>query len=43
VKGCVTIFDPREAIFDNILGHDHVDLTVLYCLRDISIVMIIWK
>jgi hypothetical protein len=35
--------DPREAILDNILGHDHVGLTILYCPRNISPVMTIWK
>jgi hypothetical protein len=27
-KGCVTIFDLREAILDNILRDDHVGLTI---------------
>jgi hypothetical protein len=37
------VFDPREAILDNILGHDHVDLTIFYYLKNISTVMTIWK
>jgi hypothetical protein len=36
-------FDAREAIMDDILGHDHVRLTIFYCPRDISVVMAIWK
>jgi hypothetical protein len=35
--------NPREVILDNILGHDHVSLTILYCPRNISMVMTIWK
>ncbi len=37
------VFDLKEAILDNILGHDHVDLTIFYCLRDILIILTIWK
>jgi hypothetical protein len=37
------IFDPKESILDNILGDDHVGLTILYYLGNISIVMTIWK
>jgi hypothetical protein len=37
------IFDPREAIMDDILGHDHVSLTIFYYLGNISVVMTIWK
>ncbi len=33
----------REAILDNILGDDDVNLTIVYCPGNISIVMIIWK
>jgi hypothetical protein len=33
----------KEAILDDILGHDHVGLTIFYCLGDISVVMIIGK
>jgi hypothetical protein len=36
-------FDPREVILDDIFGHDYVNLTILYCLGDILVVMIIWK
>jgi hypothetical protein len=42
-KGYVTMFDLREAILDNIFKHDHVDLTILYCPKDILMVLIIWK
>ncbi len=43
MKGHVMVFDMKEAILDNILGHDHVGLTILYCLRDILAVLTIWK
>ncbi len=43
MKGHVMVFDMREAILDNILGHDHVDLTILYYFRNISVVLTIWK
>ncbi len=43
VKGHVTTSNPKEAILDNILGDDHVNLTILYCLEDISTMMTIWK
>ncbi len=43
MKGCVAVFDMREAILDNILGHDHVDLTIFYCPKDILVVLTIWK
>ncbi len=43
VEGHVKVSNPREAILDNIFGHDHVDLTILCCPRDISMVMTIWK
>ncbi len=36
-------FDPREAIFNNIIGDYHVDLTILYYPRNISTLMTIWK
>jgi len=39
----VTVVDTKEAILDDILGHDHVGLTILYCPKSISEVMIIWK
>jgi len=39
MKGHVTIFDMKEAILDNILGHDHVDLTIFYCLKNILVVL----
>jgi hypothetical protein len=40
---CVMASDLREVILDIILGDDHVGLTILYCLGDISMVMTIWK
>jgi len=43
MRGHVTTSNPREAILDDILKHDHAGLTILYCLGDISIVMTIWK
>jgi len=36
-------FDLREAIMDDILGDDHVDLTILYYPGDISTIMTFWK
>jgi hypothetical protein len=42
-RGHMMAFDPREAIMDNILEDDHVNLTILYYLKDISTVMTIWK
>jgi hypothetical protein len=33
----------KEAIMDDILGDNHVSLTIFYCPRNISIVMTIWK
>jgi hypothetical protein len=30
-KGCVAAFNLREAILDDMLGHDHVGLTIFYC------------
>ncbi len=43
VKGHVTASNPRKAIMDDILGQDHVDLTIYYYTRNISMVMTIWK
>jgi len=43
VRGRVTPFDPREAIMDDILGHDYVGLTIFYCHGDKSMVMSISK
>jgi hypothetical protein len=37
------VSDMKEAILDDILGHDNVNLTIFYYPRDISMVMIIWK
>jgi len=43
VKGRVITSDPREAILDNIIGQDHVGLTIFYYPRDLSMIMTIWK
>jgi hypothetical protein len=37
------MFNLREAIMDDILGDDHVGLTIFYCLGNISTVMTVWK
>jgi hypothetical protein len=34
---------PKGTIVDNLLGEDHVKVNILYCLNNISMVMIIWK
>jgi hypothetical protein len=39
----MTTFDPKEAIMDDILENDHVNLTIFYYIGDISAVMTIWK
>ncbi len=39
----VIAYDAREVIFDNQLGEDHVKVSILYHLNNISVVMIIWK
>ncbi len=39
-KGHVMATDSKETIMDNIFGHDHVGLTILYCPGDISVEMI---
>jgi hypothetical protein len=39
----VTTSNPREAILNDIFGCDHFGLTILYCPRDISAIMTIWK
>ncbi len=41
--GCVIACDPREAIFDNQFGEDHVEVSILYCSNNILVVMTIWK
>ncbi len=33
VRGRVVASNPRETIMDDILGHDHVGLTILYCME----------
>jgi hypothetical protein len=42
-SGHVIACDPREAILDNQLSEDHVGVSILYYLNNISIVMMIWK
>ncbi len=37
----IIIFDPKESILDNILRDDHVNLTILYYLGNISMIMTI--
>ncbi len=36
-------FDLQESIMDNILGDNHVGLTIFYYPGDISTIMTIWK
>jgi hypothetical protein len=43
VKSCVMAYNLNDAILDDILGHDHVSLTIIYSPRNISMIMIIWK
>jgi hypothetical protein len=43
ISGRVITSDPREAIIDNQLGEDHVNVSILYCPNNISIVMKIWN
>jgi hypothetical protein len=42
-SGRVIACDLREAILDNQLSEDHVGVSILYYLNNISIVMMIWK
>lgn len=42
-SGRVIACDPREAILDNQLSEDHVGMSILYYLNNISVVMMIWK
>ncbi len=42
-SGHVIACDPRETIVDNLLGEDHVKMSILYCLNNILAVMTIWK
>jgi hypothetical protein len=42
-NGRVIACDPREVALDNKLGEDHVGVSILYCLNNISVVMTIWK
>jgi hypothetical protein len=35
--------DPREVVFDNKLGEDHVGVSILYCPNNVSAIMTIWK
>ncbi len=43
VNGHVIACDPKEAVFDNQLGEDHVGVNILYCPNNISMIMISWK
>jgi hypothetical protein len=43
VSECVITCDPRKVVFDDQFGEDHVGLNILYCLNNVSVVMIIWK
>jgi hypothetical protein len=43
MKGCVMACNSKEAILDEILGDDHVSLTIFYYPKDISMIMTIWK
>jgi hypothetical protein len=40
-SGCVIACNLREVILDNQLGEDHVRVNILYCLNNVSMVMII--
>jgi len=42
-SGNVITYDPREVVFNNQLGVDHVEVSILYCLNNISTIMTIWK
>ncbi len=42
-NGHVIIFDPNEAIIDNKLGEDHVNMSILYSPNNILVVITIWK
>ncbi len=42
-SGQVIACDPKEAIIDNQLGEDHVGVSILYCLNNISTIITIWK
>jgi hypothetical protein len=42
-SGRVITCDPKEVIFDNRLGEDHVGMSSLYCPNNILVVMTIWK
>jgi hypothetical protein len=43
VSGFVIDCDLKEAILDNQLGEDHVKMSILYFLNNVSTVMTIWK
>jgi len=36
-------FDSKEVILGNILGETHIGLAILYCPKNIYVVMTIWK
>jgi hypothetical protein len=42
MRSCYDVW-PREAILEDILGDDHVGLTILYCPRKSLTIMTIWK
>jgi hypothetical protein len=42
-SGRVIACDPREVVLDNQLSEDHVGMSILYYLNNISVVMMIWK
>ncbi len=42
-NGHVVTCDPRDAIFYNELGEDHVKVSILYYSNNISAIMTIWK
>jgi hypothetical protein len=41
-SGHVIAYDPREVVFNNQLGEDHVEMSILYCPNSISMYMTIW-
>jgi hypothetical protein len=43
VKGQLIACDPREVMFNDDLGEDHVGIFILFCPYDISAVMSIWR
>jgi hypothetical protein len=41
-KGWIIACDPKEALFNDDLGEDHVGILILYYPNDISTIMSIW-